>query len=307
MINRIIIRSKILQVLFSAYQKEMEDLNLIESELLFSIQKTYDLYHYFLLLIPHLTDLQQKKTDLRKHKLLATAEELSPNTRFIDNRLAHQIHNNEQLQAFAGKKGLFWTDETAFTKKLLDQIIESDNYKQYLQSEDGYESDKEFWRQIFKTFIYNNDDLDDLLEEKSIYWNDDVEVVKTFVVKTIKRFEEPAGAQQQLLPMFKDEIDREFAVRLLRQAFLKREDLDLRIKKHTVNWDFERIANMDLYIMQMAIAELLAFPNIPVSVTLNEYIDLAKVFSTPKSALFINGILDAIVEELKAGQEIFKS
>jgi N utilization substance protein B len=306
MINRTIIRSKVLQTLYSACQKKDRDLKLAESELLFSLEKSYDLYHCLLLLIPHLTDLEQKRLDMRKHKYLVTAEELNPNLRFVDNRLSAQLFNNKFLQAFANRKGLFWTDETIFTKKLLDQIIESDGYKRYLQSPDDYESDKEFWRRAFKGFIYNNEELEDFLEDKSIYWNDDVEIVETFVLKTIKRFEEKEGAEQELLPMFKEEEDREYAIKLLRQSFLMEDDINLRISRHIVNWDFDRIASMDLYIMQLAIAELLVFPSIPLSVTLNEYIDLAKVFSTPKSANFINGVLDGVMEELKSENLLLK-
>ncbi|MDR1119700.1 MAG: transcription antitermination factor NusB [Dysgonamonadaceae bacterium] len=307
MINRTVIRSKVLQVLFSTCQKEDKDLKIAENELLFSLQKSYDLYHYLLLIIPHLTDMEQKRLDLRKHKHLATEADLNPNTRFINNRLSALLSTNEYLQSFASQKGLFWTEDTNFTKKLLNQIIGSEQYAAYLQSPDDYASDKEFWKQSFKKFIYNNEELDELLEDKCIYWNDDVEIIETFVLKTIKKLEETAGDKQELLPMFKDEEDRTFAIKLLRESFLQNENVSQRIDKHIENWDFDRIANMDLYIMQMAICELLSFPHIPINVTLNEYIDLAKIFSTPKSATFINGVLDAIVEELKSENLLFKS
>ncbi|MDR2626437.1 MAG: transcription antitermination factor NusB [Dysgonamonadaceae bacterium] len=306
MINRTVIRSKVLQTLYSAFRKENRDLKLAESELSLSLQKSYDLYFYLLLLIPHLTHLEQKRLDLRKHKFLATPEELNPNTRFIDNRLSAQLLNNEHLQSFANQKGWFWTDEPVFTKKLLDRIVSSDHYRQYLLSPDNYESDKDFWRRSFKEFIYNNQALDDLLEDTCIYWNDDVAIIETFVLKTIKQLSETDTATRELLPMFKDEEDREFAFTLLRQSMQMGEETDRRISKHIENWDFERIADMDLYVMQMAITELLTFPNIPLNVTLNEYIDLAKIFSTPKSAIFINGVLDAVVEELKAENRLFK-
>jgi N utilization substance protein B len=307
MINRTVIRSKVLQVLFSTYQKEDKDLKLAESELLLSLQKSYDLYQYLLVIIPHLTDMEQKRLDLRKHKHLATEEDLNPNTRFVNNRLAALLSANESLRFFTSQKGLFWTENTSFTKKLLNQIIESEQYASYLQSFDDYASDKEFWRQIFKKFIYNNEELNELLEDKCIYWNDDVEIIETFVLKTIKKLEETIDGQQSLLPMFKDEEDRMFAVKLLRESFLQREKVSQQINKHIENWDFDRIASMDLYIMQMAVCELLCFPQIPINVTLNEYIDLAKIFSTPKSAIFINGILDTIVEELKSEKLLLKS
>lgn len=308
MVNRVIIRSKVLQVLFSAHQKESKDIKLVESELLYSLQKSYDLYHQFLLLIPHLTDIEQKRLDLRKHKYLATEEEKNPNTRFIDNRLALQLAQNEQLESFMTEKGSIWTDETSFSKKVLDQIIASDIYRDYLSAEDSYDNDREFWRKAFKCFIYGNEEVDEMLEDKSIYWNDDIEIIETFVLKTIKRFEEGTDKKQALLPMFKDEEDREFAIRLLRESLSKTEEYNERIDRHVnKNWEFERLANMDLYIMQMAIAETLSFPSIPVNVTINEYIDLAKIYSTANSAFFINGILDAVINELKEEQKLFKN
>ena len=304
MINRVIIRSKVLQVLFSAHRKECKDLKLIESELLFSLQKSYDLYHYLLLLIPHLTDLEQKRLDLRKHKYLATEEEKNPNTRLINNRFASQLAKNEQLNAFLTEKGSLWMEEKEYSKRLLDEIIDSDIYKEFIISPDNYDSDREFWRQAFKRFVHNNEELDELLEDKSIYWNDDVEIIETFVLKTIKRFEEEDN--QELLPMFRDAEDREFAVRLMRESVLRGDEYSGLIDKHIQNWDIERIAGMDLYIMQMAITEMLTFDSIPLSVTLNEYLDLAKVFSSMKSAVFINGILDAVVSDLKAENRLFK-
>lgn len=308
MINRVIIRSKVLQIVFSAHQRENKDIKLVESELLFSLQKSYDLYHQFLLLIPHLTDIEQKRLDLRKHRRLATEEDKNPNTRFINNRLSAQLETNEQLSSFLTEKGSIWMEESGLVKKLLEQIIDSDLYKDYLESEDNYTSDKDFWRQAFKKFICSNEEIAEFLEDRSIYWNDDIEIIETFVIKTIKRFDDTTDKRQALLPMFKDEEDREFAVSLLRQSILKAEEYNERINRHiSKSWEFDRIANMDIYIMQMAIAETLTFPSIPVNVTINEYIDLAKVYSTPNSAFFINGTLDSIIKELKEEKVLLKN
>ncbi|MDR1369781.1 MAG: transcription antitermination factor NusB [Dysgonamonadaceae bacterium] len=308
MINRVIIRIKLLQVVYSYYQKESADLNLAEKELMFSLQKTYDLYHYLLLLIPALTDAEQKRLDLRKHKYLATASELNPNVRFADNRFAEQLRKNKQLQAFYNEKGSIWVEEdTPLIKNLLESIVDSDIYKSYLDSEDNYASDQEFWRKIFKDIVCKNEGLHDFLEDKSIYWNDDMEITSTFVLKTMKKFDETENDNLELLPMFKSEEDRLFAIELLHKAILNEKDYNERINNHIKNWDLERIANMDLYIMQIAIAELLNFPSIPVNVTLNEYIDIAKFYSTSKSGTFINGILDAVVNELKKENKLFKN
>ncbi len=308
MINRIIIRIKLLQIVYSYYQKQLKDLSLAEKELMFSLQKSYDLYYYLFLLIPALTDAEQKRLDLRKHRYLVTSEELNPNMRMADNRLAEQLRQNVSLHKFVNEKGSIWiNDDTHFIKKILEQITSSEIYNEYMLSEDNYESDKEFWRKVFKDIICKSENLTDFLEDSSIYWNDDLDIIGTFVLKSIKRFEPTNGKYQELLPMFKNEEDREFAIQLLHHTILNESEYNERINRHIKNWDLDRIANMDLYIMQIAIAELLNFPSIPVNVTLNEYIDIAKFYSTPKSGNFINGILDAVVNELKSENKLFKN
>ena len=166
-------------------------------------------------------------------------------------------------------------------------------------TDNSYEADRELWRKLYKMFIFNNDSLDQVLEDQSLYWNDDKEIVDTFVLKTIKRFEEKQGANQPLLPEFKDDEDQEFARRLFRYRHL--------ISENTKNWDLDRVAFMDVIIMQTALAEILSFPNIPVSVSLNEYVEIAKLYSTAKSGSFINGTLDGIVNQLKKEGKLTKN
>jgi len=307
MMNRILIRIKVLQIIYAYYQKESKDIVQAEKELLHSMQKSYDLYHYLLLLIPALTDFEQKRLDKKKHKYLATEEEKNPDTRFIDNRFSGQLSKNRQLLAFFNEKASIWTNEEIFLKKLLDQIISSDIYTEYLKSPDTYESDKEFWYKAFKQYIYSNEALDELLEDKSIYWNDDLDIIGTFVLKSIKRFDEQTMPDYKLLPMFKEEEDKVFATKLLKYAIMEGSIYNERIDKHIKNWNLDRIAYIDLCIMQTAIAELLNFLSIPISVTLNEYINIAKHYSTSKSGIFINGTLDAIVNELKSEKILFKN
>ena len=194
-----------------------------------------------------------------------------------------------------------------FVQDVLNLILDSEIYADYMNQEtDSYEVDREFWRQAFKKLICGNEMIEEYLEDKSIYWNDDIEIVETFTLKTIKKFEEKRGSAQPLLPMFKDEDDKDFAIRLFRQSLLKGKEYRERIDKHIRNWESERVASMDLIIMQVALAEILSFPSIPISVTLNEYIDAAKYYSTPKSGNFINGILDSIVGELKKEKLLLK-
>ena len=307
MINRILIRIKVLQIVYSYYQNGNGDLKATENELLFSLRKSYDLYNYLLLLIIEVTNLQKRLIETRKCKYMPTAEELNPNTRLIDNRFAAQLADNIALRKYVDEQGLSWSNDEDFIKDVLDLILASDVYKEYLESKmDDYETDREFWRLVFKKLICGNEMVEEYLEDKSIYWNDDIDIVETFALKTIKQFDEAKGAKQPLLPMFKDLEDKAFAIKLLHQALLKGKSYRERIDKHMKNWETERIANMDLIIMQVAIAELLNFPSIPVSVTLNEYIDAAKYYSTPKSGTFINGILDSVVNELKKEKVLLK-
>ena len=307
MINRILIRIKVLQIVYSFYQNGNNDLKVAENELLFSLRKSYDLYHYFLLLIIEVTNLQQRTLDAKKSKYMPTHAELNPNTRLIDNRFAAQVAENAALQKYVAEQGLSWINDEEFIKNVLDIILASDLYNEYLDNEDdSYETDKEFWRSVFKKLICGNEAIEDFLEDKSIYWNDDIEIVETFTLKTIKKFEEKNGSKQELLPMFKDLEDHSFAIKLFRQTLLKGSEYRERINKHMKNWETERIANMDLIIMQVALAEIMTFPSIPINVTLNEYIDTAKYYSTPKSGNFINGILDSIVSELKKEKVLLK-
>ncbi|WP_417130373.1 transcription antitermination factor NusB [Parabacteroides faecis] len=307
MINRILIRIKVLQIVYSFYQNGNNDLKVAENELLFSLRKSYDLYHYFLLLIIEVTNLQRRTLDAKKCKYMPTHAELNPNTRLVDNRFAAQVAENEALQKYVAEQGLSWVNDEEFVKNVLDIILASDLYNEYLDNEnDSYETDKEFWRAVFKKLICGNEQIEEFLEDKSIYWNDDIGIVETFTLKPITQLEEKSGSKQQLLPMFKDMEDQSFAIKLFRQSLLKGSEYRERINKHMKNWEAERIANMDLIIMQVALAEIMTFPTIPINVTLNEYIDTAKYYSTPKSGVFINGILDSIVSELKKEKVLLK-
>jgi N utilization substance protein B len=294
-------------MVYACYQKGGVDIKVAENELLLSLRRSYDLYYYFLLLIVEITRLQERRLETRKNKYRPSEEELSPNTRLIENRFARQVESNETLQKYVKDHGISWVNESDFVKQMLEVILESDIYRDYLAcSGDSYEIDREFWRSVFRKLICGNEALEEALEGMSIYWNDDVEIIESFIIKTIRRFDESAGSKQTLLPMYKNEEDREFAVTLFRQALLHGDEYRERIGCHLKNWESERIANMDLVIMQVAIAEILHFPKIPVRVTFNEYIDAAKYYSTPKSGTFINGILESVVRDLKNEKSLLK-
>ena len=308
MINRVLIRLKIVQIVYAYYQNGGKNLDTAEKELFFSLSKAYDLYNYLLLLMVEVTKQANKRLNAAKNKLVPTKEELFPNTKFVENRFIAQLEVNKQLLEFSNNQKKTWENEADFVKTLCDKILESDIYKEYMASEtSSYEEDRELWRKLYKNIIFNNIELDQVLEDQSLYWNDDKEIVDTFVLKTIKRFDEKNGAKQELLPEFKDEEDQDFARRLFRRTILNADYYRHLISENTKNWDLDRVAFMDVVIMQIALAEILSVPNIPVSVSLNEYVEIAKLYSTPKSGGFINGTLDGIVNSLKKENKLTKN
>lgn len=308
MINRVLIRLKIVQIVYAYYQNGGKNLDTAEKELFFSLSKAYDLYNYLLLLMVEVTKQANKRLNAAKNKLVPTKDELFPNTKFVENRFIAQLEVNKQLLEFSNNQKKTWENEADFVKTLCDKILESDIYKEYMASEtSSYEEDRELWRKLYKNIIFNNIELDQVLEDQSLYWNDDKEIVDTFVLKTIKRFDEKNGAKQELLPDFKDEEDQDFARRLFRRTILNADYYRHLISENTKNWDLDRVAFMDVVIMQIALAEILSFPNIPVSVSLNEYVEIAKLYSTPKSGGFINGTLDGIVNSLKKENKLTKN
>ncbi len=307
MINRVLIRLKIIQLVYAYYQNGSKNLDSAEKELFFSLSKAYDLYNYLLMLMVALTNYAQKRVDAGKAKLAPTSEDLSPNMKFIENKFVAQLEVNKQLLEFISNQKKTWDNDQEFVKELYDKITASDLYKEYMASSDSsYEADRELWRKLYKSFVFNNDSLDQVLEDQSLYWNDDKEIVDTFVLKTIKKFEESKGASQPLLPEFKDDEDQEFARRLFRRTILNGDYYRHLISDNTRNWDLDRVAFMDVVIMQCALAEILSFPNIPISVSLNEYVEIAKLYSTGKSGSFINGTLDGIVNQLKKEGKLTK-
>lgn len=308
MINRVLIRLKIIQIVYAYYQNGSKNLDSAEKELFFSLSKAYDLYNYLLMLMIALTEFAQRRIDAAKAKLSPTAEELYPNMKFVKNKFVGQLEVNKQLLEFIANQKRTWANDQDFIKELYEKIINSELYKEYMAStEESYEADRELWRKMYKSFIFNNESLDQVLEDQSLYWNDDKEIVDTFVLKTIKRFEEKNGANQELLPEFKDDEDQEFARRLFRRTILNCEYYRHLISENTKNWDLDRVAFMDVIIMQCAMAEILSFPNIPISVSLNEYLEIAKLYSTPKSGAFINGTLDGIINQLKKEGKLAKN
>ncbi len=307
MINREIIRIKIVQLTYAYYQNGSKNIESAEKELFFSLSKAYDLYHHLLGLIVAVTKESRRRLEVlqAKAKREGTAD---PSQKFAYNRFALQLENNKQLCDFMETQKHTWADEPEFIGHLFEQIEQSQIYKEYMESEeDDYALDRELWRKLYRTLIQENEDIDSIIEEQSLYWNDDKEIVDTFVLKTIKRFEEKNSASQELLPEYDSEEEKDYARKLFRAAILNADEYQRFMSETSRNWDFSRLAYMDVIIMQIAIAEMINFPSIPISVTINEFVELSKFYSTPRSAGYINGMLDAIAHHLVKTGKLLKS
>ena len=306
MINRELIRIKAVQLTYAYFQNGNHNIDNAEKELVFSLSKSYHLYNYLLQLIVEVTKMARKHLEVASARAQREGQPV-PSSKFVDNKLAFQLEINKMLQEFYDGQKHIWEDSIEYVKKLYLQIEASDIYKDYMSDPDSsYEADREVWRKIYRQHIQDNDELAAVLEEISLYWNDDKDVVDTFVLKTIKRFDEKSNANFELLPEYRDEEDREFARKLFRASILNAEQYQRYMTEASLNWDFSRLAYMDVIIMQLAITEMLNFPNIPVNVTINEYVDLAKLYSTPRSGGYINGMLDTIARHLIESGKMMK-
>ena len=306
MINRELIRIKTVQLTYAYYQNGSKNIDSAEKELLFSLSKAYDLYNFLLALIVSITREAQRHLEVAQSRAQREGTEM-PSQKFVNNRFALQLEGNKMLNDFMETQKKTWNDEPEFLKKMYQLVTESQIYKDYMASpEDSYEADRELWRKLYRTLIQHNDDLDALLEEQSLYWNDDKEVVDTFVLKTIKRFEEKNQSHQELLPEYDNEEDKDYARKLFRATIMNGDEYQHFMSESSRNWDFSRLAYMDIVIMQIAIAEMMTFPSIPITVTINEYVEIAKLYSTPRSAGYINGMLDTIARYLTKTGKLLK-
>jgi transcription antitermination protein NusB len=300
MISRRLLRIKALMALYAFNRREDENLAQAETELMFSIGKTYDLYHLLLLLVLELADIAGEKIDQALQKRMPTPEDLNPQRRFIDNQIIDQLRKNLEFKNYISSKKLTWINSSHIPRLLYNKLIAWEVYEEYMRSEThNYLSDKKMVIRIVTDLFANSEDLLSNLEEQSIYWNDDMEYVSAMVEKTLKKFKVESGEHAPLMPLFKNDEDEEFVKILFRKAVLNSKKCSGLIDKNTTNWEVERIALMDILVMQLAITEILEFPEIPVKVTLNEYIEIAKYYCTSKSSTFVNGILDNIVKEIR--------
>ncbi len=300
MINRILIRIIVVQVLYSHLINKDDTLETTKARLKDSLDKAYELYYYLLTLPIELTKLQERRIEAAKGKYMPSEEEMNPNMRFVDNSFVNSLMLSQPLQEMVKAFSLTWKEDEVYLRLILDKILKSDIYEEYMTKESVSDNDDiEFWRQVMKKVVLLDEDLAELLESKSVYWNDDIDIVGTFVVKTIKRF--TSDEEMPFLPQYKDEEDAQFAELLFVNAVKNKERyielIDKFVKKSS--WDTERLAFMDVVILYVALAELEKVPSVPAVVTINEFVEMAKCYSTPNSGQFINGILYSIIKHLK--------
>ena len=300
MISRRLLRIKALMALYAFNRREDENPIQAETELMFSIGKSYDLYHFLLLLVLEVADIASEKIDQALQKRIPSHEDLNPRKRFIDNQLICQLRKNLEFKNYLTSKKLSWVNNSHIPRLLYNKMIVWEVYEEYMNSENcNYQSDKKFIIRLITELFSNSEDLQSNLEEQSIYWNDDMEYISSMVEKTLKKFKTDSGEKTSLMPLFKNAEDEEFVKILFRKAIVHSKKCSELIDKNTTNWEVDRIALMDILVMQLAITEILEFPEIPVKVTLNEYIEIAKYYCTSKSSTFVNGILDNIVKEIR--------
>jgi N utilization substance protein B len=308
MISRRLLRIKALTALYAFNRREDDDLARAEKELTFSIGKTYDLYHYLLLLLIDIADIANEKIDQALLKNIPTHQDLNPNRRFADNLVISQIRNNADLKKHISSNKISWVNYSHIPRLLYNKMIDWDVYIDYMSCDTAnYQADKKFIIRMFTEFLSGSEDLLACLEEQSIYWNDDMEFVVVMIEKTIKKLKFDSIEETPLMPLFKNDEDKEFVKILFRKAIVNSKRTSELIDSNTTNWEVERIALMDILVMQLAITEVVEFPEIPVKVTLNEYIEIAKYYCTSKSSTFVNGILDNIIKEIREKGLINKS
>lgn len=267
-----------------------------------SLDKAYELYVTMFALIVDLTRARETQLENAKAKYLATSEDKNPNMRFVNNALAAALADSPELEELKSKYGVAWGDDYILMTSLLDLITKSNIYAEYMTAPStDWEKDCEFWRQILKTVIFPSDDLVDALEDRSVYWNDDLQITGTFVLKTLRQAAQSPEHTIEFLPQFKDDEDARFGAELFQTTVANRDTYYGYIEKFVdrTNWEADRLAFMDSIIMITAIAEIINYPNIPLAVTMNEYVDIANAYSSAKSGAFINGILFSVVQYLR--------
>ena len=310
MLTRRHIRVKVMQCIYALIQSKDDSLEKQEKFLKDSIENMYSLYLLMLSLLVEIQNFAQSQVALSTKKYLSNTSDSYPNKeKFVNNRLLLQIANNELLKKELSKRKLEnWYLNEEYVKLIYKKIVESESYGSYMKdSESHYENDRKFIKDIFEKVIAPNDKIYDYLEDDQLTWVDDIPIVNTFILKKFKKVMENHASSFFLPPLLKDEADMQYALQLLTKTLLHNAKWEKEIEGKTPNWDKDRIADIDFIVLKMAICELLNFPSIPEKVTINEFLEISKEYSTPKSSIFINGILDKLVKEYQAEGRLKKT
>jgi N utilization substance protein B len=309
MLNRRHLRIKVLQLLYAYFQSEEDNFPKAEKELLLTIERMYDMYLYLLLSLSELKRAAENKVADKKKKIRPSEDDLNPNLKFVDNQLIQIIENSTSLNALCEKRKINWmgVENQELFRKMFQHTLENETYFDYLHNNlNGFEEDRAFALSIFKEDIANSELLYSFFEEKSINWLDDLDLCCSMVLKSLKAIK----LEEEFIPMplFKENDDeKEFVIQLFRNTILNNTENEKLIAELADNWELDRIAKMDMFLLKMGLTELQIFPSIPTKVTLNEYIEISKFYSTPKSNLFINGILDKAIGKLTLAKKIVKT
>lgn len=296
-----------MQSIYAMMHSESTDIVKEEKFLRYSIKRLFDLYVLNLQLLVEIQELAKQKIEISKKKFLATKEDLQPNTKFVNNLVVKKIAESQSLQQYLVDNKLEnWKQDDEYVKLVFEQLQKSDLYRFYMKNAESlYSDDKNFIVDSFKEVIAQNEKLSDYFEDTTISWVDDIPFVNTWVVRSLQKLS--ASKVFQLGKLYKDEDDEKFVSELFRKTILKEKDFEKDIISKTPNWESDRIADLDMILIKMAICEFIHFPSIPVRVTINEYIEIAKDYSTSKSSYFINGVLDRISKDFQASKRIVKS
>ncbi len=308
MLTRRHIRVKVMQSLYAIEQTQSDNLDKEEKFLLFSIEQMYDLFLINLQLLVEIRKYAADFLEKSQKKYLATVEDKNPNQKFINNEVLLLLEKNQELNEAIDRKNLnCWHLDDEYVKILWKEIKESELYADYMSTKmSSFKEDKDFILDVFKEIIAPNDKLYEYIEDKKLTWIDDLPLINTSIIKMIRKVKATHDEHMSLPELYKDIDDKKFARDIFRKTALNGVEFAKEIEGKTPNWDKDRIAELDKAVIKMAICEFLKFPSIPVKVTINEYLEIAKEYSTPKSSIFINGILDKISKEYQEGGKLNK-
>lgn len=306
MLNRRLIRVKVFKELFGKVASGADSLMQAEKELILSCSKTVDLYCFLLQLPSALRKVAEAKIEAGLKKFHPTHEEANPNRKFVENKFIEILENDSAFCAMCSKKGLVWGDHDSFVKKLFATIATKEYYKEYMENpQSSLQDDMNLVKMIFEEELEDNELLDDILEEMSLYWMDDLAYTVNVILKNI-----PVIARKQVVDVpktFLKEDDREYALKLLTKSMVNYEEYTELVSSLVSNWDLERLVATDLALIVMGVTEAVTFESIPLKVTINEFVDISKYYSTPNSKVFVNGLLDRILQQMVKDGKIVKS